>query len=79
MSARSGRQTCRTTDEVKSPVEVEFEALEPRLRGTPRLSTVARPNHDLNALYDYANAYGLIRRQEIVDDLPHISELHVIH
>jgi hypothetical protein len=36
-------------------------------------------NHDLNALYDYATAYGLIRRQEILNDLPHISELHVIH
>jgi hypothetical protein len=36
-------------------------------------------NHDLNALYDYATAYGLIRRQEILDVLSHISELHVIH
>lgn len=36
-------------------------------------------NHDLNALYAYAVAYGLKPRQEIVDELPHISELHVIH
>ncbi len=36
-------------------------------------------NHDLNALYAYAVAYGLKPRQEIVDQLPHISELHVIH
>src|SRR5712664_549195 len=34
-------------------------------------------NHDLNA-YAYAVAYGLKPRQEIVDQLPHISELHVI-
>jgi hypothetical protein len=36
-------------------------------------------NHDLSAIYAYAVAYGLKPRQEILDDLPHISELHVVH
>ncbi|WP_315800191.1 hypothetical protein [Bradyrhizobium sp. SZCCHNS3002] len=36
-------------------------------------------NHDLNALYAYAVAYGLKPRQQILDELPHISELHIVH
>jgi hypothetical protein len=48
-------------------------------RGVPRPSGPEPGNHDLNALYNYATACGLIRRQEILNDLPHISELHVIH
>jgi hypothetical protein len=48
-------------------------------RGLPKPFSPEPGNHDLNALYDYATAYGLIRRQEILNDLPHISELHVIH
>jgi hypothetical protein len=48
-------------------------------RGMQKPSGPEPANHDLAALYDYATAYGLIRRQEILDDLPHISELHVIH
>ncbi|WGD52383.1 hypothetical protein QA641_00030 [Bradyrhizobium sp. CB1650] len=48
-------------------------------RSVPKPSCPQPGNHDLSALYDYATAYGLIRRREIVDDLPHISELHVIH
>ncbi len=48
-------------------------------RGVPKPSDPEPANHDLNALYDYAAAYGLIKRQETLNDLPHISELHVIH
>jgi len=36
-------------------------------------------NHDLSALYAYAVAYGLKPRQNITDELPHLSELHVMH
>lgn len=48
-------------------------------RGLPKPSGPEPGNHDLNALYDYATTYGLVRRQAILNDLPHISELHVIH
>jgi hypothetical protein len=48
-------------------------------RSVPKPTGPEPGNHDLIALYDYAVAQGLVRRPEIVDDLPHISELHVIH
>jgi hypothetical protein len=48
-------------------------------RNVPKPPGPEPGNHDLSALYDYAIACGLIERQEILDDLPHISELHVIH
>jgi hypothetical protein len=50
--------------------------------GERRIEKPAGPepgNHDLNALYRYAVEYGLAERSEIVDQLTHISELHVIH
>ncbi|MGX1165755.1 hypothetical protein AB7M16_002021 [Bradyrhizobium sp. USDA 372] len=48
-------------------------------RGVPQPAGPQPGNHDLNALYEYATSYGLIRRPEILKDLPHVSELHVIH
>jgi hypothetical protein len=48
-------------------------------RSVPKPAGPEPGNHDLSALYDYAIACGLIGRQQISDDLPHISELHVIH
>jgi hypothetical protein len=46
-------------------------------RGEAFRSGARQPRFE--ALYDYATAYGLIRRQEVLDELPHISELHVLH
>lgn len=48
-------------------------------RGVSEPTAPQPRNHDLAALYDFAVAYGLIRRQNIRNDLPHISDLHVIH
>jgi hypothetical protein len=39
-------------------------------RSVPKPAGPEPGNHDLSALYDYAIAYGLIQRHQIIDDLP---------
>lgn len=48
-------------------------------RGAEKPNLPDPGNHDLSALYAYAIAYGMISRQEVLDALPHLSELSVTH
>jgi hypothetical protein len=48
-------------------------------RGLPNPAGPQPGNHDLIALYQYAVANGLLQRQTVLDDLQHLSELHIIH
>jgi len=48
-------------------------------RGASQPTGPQPANHDLSALYAYAVGYGLVSRQDVISDLPHLSQLSVSH